>query len=102
MKKLTQKQYFEDLQCCSQFCGAYHFDSEESLNVGLAHIQNKTTYKDWKNSCVYNFTSVIKRSKDFVFKKVTDESVYRDFIGKNTYYTDRQILLHATEYGEGE
>lgn len=69
MKKLTSKEYLEDLQDCSAFIYCYTFRSEEDFTTAMNLIENKVTYQDWQESIKYRFTSVAKRSKDFVFMR---------------------------------
>jgi hypothetical protein len=98
MKELTNKEYFEDLQAGSCFITALHQRTLEEVTESLN--SELFDYSQLKDSAVYKYDSVVKRSKDYVFTRPDGTKSYRDFIGKNKYYTHKQILLHVNVQGE--
>ena len=101
MKQLTQKEYIEDLQAGSRFIRAIHTNPAD-LTIGeLERYIDIETYQTIKDNYCYRYVSMKKRSKDFVFLLEDGTSSYRDFNGKNKYYTHKQILLHINTILEG-
>lgn len=90
MRKLTQKEYLEDLQAGSCFIQACHGATLEELIAKTDALEC-----DIKDYTVYRYTSVVKRSKDFVFTREDGTKSHRDFYGKNEYWTHKQILYHV-------
>lgn len=88
MKQLTQKQYLEDLQAGSKFIQCVHGMTLEQVQKAVEDFQGDL------EPC-YRYVSVIKRSKDFVFTSEDGTKSYRDFYGKNKYFTHKQILYHV-------
>ena len=101
MKQLTQKEYVEDLQAGSRFVQAVYTRPASNLLEELERFIDTETYQGLKDSAVYEYVSMKKRSKEFVFLLDDGTSSYRDFNGKNKYYTHKQILLHINTILEG-
>jgi len=90
MKTLTQKEYLADLKAGAYFIGAAH---SKDLNEIVAYI-NQNGYQKIKDEACYKYNCIQKRSKDIVMTKQDGTKCYRDFHGKNEYYTYKQVLLH--------
>jgi hypothetical protein len=89
MRKLTKKEYIEDLECCSRFVRCFHNHDFEEVFSGLSKM-NFCDIQDWT---VYRYHKVITKSNHIEMVK-DDGTVSRYFNGKNRYYTYKGVLYH--------
>ena len=90
MRKLTASEYLEDLEICSRFiCCVTHMNLEETVKA-VDKIED-----DIKSHAIYQYESVQKRSADYVFTRKDGTKCYRQFHGKNEYYTWKGVLYHV-------
>ena len=91
LTKLTQKEYLDKLKTSNCFIQAVTTHPLEEVVQAVMNAKELPI--------CHEYIKVEKRSKVFVFTRKDGSKCYRDFIGKNEYYSLDDLLLHVNVNG---
>ena len=86
MMKLTKKEFISKLKGTAFIASVWDKD--------LSWILNEVS-KAKTIPIIYNVIEIVERSKDIICIKDNGEKSYRDFVGSNQFYQDKDLLVHV-------